>query len=990
MSLTWIHVIVFALVLTVAAPAVGSFDPSTGKIIDQTWKSGVPLGGIGAGKFEVMTDGHIGNLAINNNWDKPLLLVDGTTAAVWVKDGDKTFARTLLKKSKTPLAGVKSVEYTGLFPRALITFVEPELPVKVELEAWSSLVPHKIKDSALPAAFFDYRITNTTQRPIEASVAFCWANALGFWRRGATEVDLRKAGVAPEFTAIDTRRLVGISSRLSETAVKKAVPKDGNWPTYVGQHAMGAVKQKGLSITTAVNVDPVGKALWGEFAESGEVAVASDSPDPVASANVAASKFSLKPGESRVVRFVVSWYMPHHLTSTGMMYPTDEIVTSRERTGLVFDGNQETTWDTGRGMVPGDTFEIDLGSARKIDKVAVDTGKNGKFDYPRGLRLLTSTDGNTWTWRAELSPQETVDMAKKGDMILEFAPTTASYIRLLHPGTDPSHWRIAEINAFSEGVALPREGWKGKTYLAKATQKDLTEDVGHYYMRSFKNAVEVAEYAASRADSLLVETRRLSEEVAASNLPGWLKVKLINCSFPMYNNTILTKDGRFSIMESPGGMGGALGTMDQRMASHAFTAAFFPELDKRELEMFARCQGLEPFTDGRITHFTGNIYLTIGNPNITYGVTNWPDLSASFILQVLKLYRWTGDREFFDEMYPHIMWALEFLESADWDKDGIPEGGSTYDYEKLPREPFIYNATCYLAALKAGIEAATIKGDTESAKRFQNQLEFSQKQTIKLLWNGEYFNKWRDTKTGQPGTNCFIAQMAGDWLSRLTGLGRVLPPTKITSTVKQIIARNVKPFYPVPPMEVDTAGSPGKNAGCYLLQHEPYIGCEAIYEGLTDDGLDVIKRVYDTAWGLNHNPWQQYLAYSAPQGGEIILQSYMTCPTTWHVISALAGGSLDVDGKTLFLSPRVGKSLPELHMPVYFSKFWGRLDYTPADGKLTFKVTKSFGKEPAVIKRVVGDPDSPAIKLPEPFVAKKGAVLKLSEYSGRLAGDQRR
>jgi hypothetical protein len=251
---------------------------------------------------------------------------------------------------------------------------------------------------------------------------------------------------------------------------------------------------------------------------------------------------------------------------------------------------------------------------------------------------------------------------------------------------------------------------------------------------------------------------------------------------------------------------------------------------------------------------------------------------------------------------------------------------------------------------------------------------------MKILWNGKYFDKWENPKSGERSPNCFIAQMAGDWMSRLTGLGRVLPARNITSTVEQIIARNVKPFFPVPPMEVTPAGEQGggSGGGCYLLQHEPYIGCEAIYEGYVDDGLDVIKRVYDTAWEANHNPWDQYLAYSAPQGGEIILPSYMTCPTTWHVISALAGASLDVNGKTLYLSPHAGKELAELHMPVYFSRFWGWLDYNPNDGVLKLKITRTFG-DPVVIDRVVGDPDNPAIALSLPFVAKKGAVIDLSK-----------
>ena len=101
--------------------------------------------------------------------------------------------------------------------------------------------------------------------------------------------------------------------------------------------------------------------------------------------------------------------------------------------------------------------------------------------------------------------------------------------------------------------------------------------------------------------------------------------------------------------------------MDQRMAAHAFYTQMFPELDESELRLFALCQdkaiikvgkGASATTrpaDGRITHFCGNVQEAIGDPNVDYGVTNWPDLSCSFILQVEKLCKWTGDKQFADD-----------------------------------------------------------------------------------------------------------------------------------------------------------------------------------------------------------------------------------------------------------------------------------------------------------------------------------------------------
>ena len=250
------------------------------------------------------------------------------------------------------------------------------------------------------------------------------------------------------------------------------------------------------------------------------------------------------------------------------------------------------------------------------------------------------------------------------------------------------------------------------------------------------------------------------------------------------------------------------------------------------------------------------------------------------------------------------------------------------------------------------------------------------------LWNGKFFIKHFEPKTGRKVPNSFIAQLAGDWLARLSGTERTLAPDVTDSAVREIIARHVKPFYPAPPMEVTPDGGLA-TAACYIIQHEPYAGCEAINEGYTDDGLDVIKRVFDCAWTLNRSPWHQSLAYNAPSGEQGGLVSYMTCPATWHVLNALSGSTVDVSARTLFISPRIAKTLPELHMPLFFSRFWLWIDYAPSARKLSLRVLKTFG-DPVTIDSVAAEGGAEPIVLPAPFTVRKGAVLDLSGFIGKL------
>ena len=830
-----------SLILSLAAlalvvPASAGFNRSIGTIESERWRSGVPLGGIGCGVMEVLTDGSFGNFTINHNWDRPTGWLRGTFAAVFADDGRRKAARMLRLASTEEYGGVKNVagtSYLGMFPTVTLDYKDSELPVEVTLRAFSPLIPNNAADSSLPTACLDFLLKNPSNSKITAAIALSWENILGWG--GRRDVEWQSVdGNSQETKASSDGRLEGVLFNTTQSY-------EDQRQNVVGKYYVAAEKDSGVEVTTCPAWDATAKsiAFWDGFASSGELA-----PAGGGMGGAVAAKVILGPGEEKPLRFFVVWFMPHHVT--------------------------------------------------------------------------------------------------------------------IH--------RVEEKNESGETTKV----------------EEFKEDVGHYYLNRFGDPISIAEYVSKNRERLLSGTLEWQRPVLESNLPFWLKLKMINSAFSVFACGILTKDGRFVVMESPITMGGATGTMDQRMAAHAFWTQMFPELDERELEIFARCQDLvKPAADGRISHFDGNVHNIIGNPNVDYGVTDWPDLSCSFIMQTLKLYRWTGDRDFLDRMYPHVKAALAWLKSADHDGDSIPEGGSTYDYEKPFAGAFSYTASCYLGALRAGAEMARIEGDSENWQAYQNRFSEVRDSMMKNLWNGKYFIKQYLPKTGEKNPNSFIAQLAGDWLSRLAGTGSTLPDDVTESVVRETVARHVKPFRPVPPMEVTPEGKI-QGEVTFILQHEPYIGCEAIYQGYTDDGLEVIKRVYETSWEVNKNPWHQLLAYTAPEGKELWLLSYMTCPTTWHVLNALSGATLDVPAETLYIDPRTATYLTELHMPVYFSRFWIWLDYVPPK-TLRLRVIKSFG-QPVSIVRVVDREGRELLKLPKPFLAKEGEVLNLDDLAGRFPG----
>lgn len=118
------------------------------------------------------------------------------------------------------------------------------------------------------------------------------------------------------------------------------------------------------------------------------------------------------------------------------------------------DGSEGTRWSSGVAQAPGQTFTVDLGSARTVNTVELDAGTNSG-DYPRGYSVTTSTNGTAWS-----SPVAS-GSGTRSSVIASFPATTARYLRVTQTGSaSASYWSIAEFRAFdSPRAAVSRAGW---------------------------------------------------------------------------------------------------------------------------------------------------------------------------------------------------------------------------------------------------------------------------------------------------------------------------------------------------------------------------------------------------------------------------------------------------------------------------------------------------------------------------------------------------
>jgi hypothetical protein len=135
--------------------------------------------------------------------------------------------------------------------------------------------------------------------------------------------------------------------------------------------------------------------------------------------------------------------------------PTDGWSAAASRganTKAAFDGDLGSRWDTGGKQEVGDWYMLDMGKPQRIAGLIIDARQSAN-DYPSGLIVDVSGDGDNWLRVAKLDDTEPVN--RKGRIDLSFDPVSARYICLMltRPHGDHWFWSIHELS-----VLPPKEG----------------------------------------------------------------------------------------------------------------------------------------------------------------------------------------------------------------------------------------------------------------------------------------------------------------------------------------------------------------------------------------------------------------------------------------------------------------------------------------------------------------------------------------------------
>jgi len=264
---------------------------------------GMPLGPIGGGSIYLRGTGELYRWEIFNHQNSAAYIPDQLFAIRAKPDGGEAVTRVLrYDDGKEP--GVKDIRFVGEFPIAYLDYIDPALPVKVSMVAFSPFIPANAKDSALPMIFFSFTVRNVSDASVNVSLAGTLQNAVGYDGKAGYE------GVSWEGYGGNANYLF---PGAEEDAYLVYMTNEGSKSSMgLGMRGEGAMANPQWADA---------KSLLDEFSRTGSLGTAAEGPSEKGKTwNAAlASAFEISPGEEKEVSFVILWCFPGRL-GVGNMY----------------------------------------------------------------------------------------------------------------------------------------------------------------------------------------------------------------------------------------------------------------------------------------------------------------------------------------------------------------------------------------------------------------------------------------------------------------------------------------------------------------------------------------------------------------------------------------------------------------------------------------------------------------------------------------------
>ncbi len=317
-----------------------------------------PLGGIGTGNVSLGARGELRDWEIFNLPAKgaalPLTFFAirlqqlGKAPTIRVLEGPIQAPYTLSHgyhpMSAAGLPRFQGSSFRGQYPFATINFEDKSLPVDVQLEAYTPLLPLNAEDSGIPCAILTYTVCNRTDDPVDATIVGSLANPVGSnqldqfgnWIRQDHEQSVNSfrdegelRGIYMTDELIETADLrFGSASLLTdhEDVTIKRCWMRGEWWDYLHEFCDDLLADGRLN-------DPDDSAP-GDRLATGSLGLVD----------------RLEPGESKRFRFILTWFFPNRPKTWDLRLLPQLSVTEAD-VGIIrnhYATRFDDAWDVGR------------------------------------------------------------------------------------------------------------------------------------------------------------------------------------------------------------------------------------------------------------------------------------------------------------------------------------------------------------------------------------------------------------------------------------------------------------------------------------------------------------------------------------------------------------------------------------------------------------------------------------------------------------------
>lgn len=296
-------------------------------IQDYCTDRGFPLGGIGTGGFNILTDGGFGKFRTNHNWFRfvrSLNFPKGTFFAVRTEQSGIVTSRILRREYQggNEYKNIRNIEHTtfkGLIPQFSLKFISKFLPIDISLSGFTSLIPHNVKDSSLPVAFFRMNLSNKSDKPVNASILFSFENILGLGGSGGSHLVLLRDGpVAYRRTRGNYQEIVDDGEYQGILLKTKQDYKPNNpRRRTVGKYLICSPKPSNspdnptISFCPGWNSRKKAPLLLDVFKDEGTLEALKTQRDGDSGAYC--SQFKLRPHTDAHIDFYIAWWTPYYV-----------------------------------------------------------------------------------------------------------------------------------------------------------------------------------------------------------------------------------------------------------------------------------------------------------------------------------------------------------------------------------------------------------------------------------------------------------------------------------------------------------------------------------------------------------------------------------------------------------------------------------------------------------------------------------------------------